>query len=92
MLGDRKGIDVSKPFFITCRVKEIIYLRGKKVVNNPVNLALCKTIEKTKYSWYPDNEGRCAIRFNGCDQEWVFDSKEDRDSEFSRLQNNKFNA
>jgi hypothetical protein len=73
------------PYFITCIVPQIEYLRGETVKNNPINLDLCKSIEKTKFSWYPDNIGKPSITFNGCDSRWVFDRKQDRDTEFERI-------
>lgn len=79
-----------KPYFITCYVESIIYRRGEKVVNKPVNLSLCKNISKTKYAWYPDNIGKPAITFDGCDTEWVYDKESDRDSDFLRITGNAF--
>jgi hypothetical protein len=73
------------PQLIKCSVESIRYLRGETVCNLPVNIDLCKSIRKSKFSWYPDNKGKPSIQFLGCDQEWVFDRDKDRDSEFERI-------
>lgn len=72
-------------YFISCSVAQVKYLRGEIVKNNPVNLDLCKSIEKTKINWYPDNTGKPAISFNGCDAKWVFDNELDRDTELEKI-------
>lgn len=80
----------KKPFFITASVESIVYLRGERIVNNPVNLMQCKSIQKRQYSWYPDNEGIPAIKFNGCDTEWVYKNTLDRDRDYERIVRNRF--
>lgn len=70
--------------FIQCDTPQIIY-RHSPVQNNPVNLALCKSIEKGRLNWYPDNEGKPTIKFNGCDMEWTFYTDEERDLEFDKI-------
>ena len=72
-------------YFIQCSVPSITYLRGDTVYNRPVNLGVCKSIEKSRFAWYPDNTGRAAIQFHGCDTEWVFNNEAERDAEFERI-------
>lgn len=81
--------NVIIPLFITCSVESIDYRRGV-VTNKPVNLSLCKSVEKVKYAWYPDNEGKPAIRFNGCDVEWVYHYASERDADFQKIINNEY--
>lgn len=73
------------PYFIECSVPEIVYLHGHKHTNQPVNLGLCPSICKTQLKWYPDNVGKPAIFFVGCDQHWAFNSEAERDVEFSKI-------
>lgn len=79
-----------KPLFVTSSVESIKYLRGETVVNKPVNLSLCKSIEKGKFNWYPDNEGIPSIKFNGCDTQWVYNDEDTRNKDYEILKNNKF--
>lgn len=72
-------------FFIKCSIDSIVYLRGETVVNRPVNLVLCKSIQKRNYAWYPDNKGLPAIEFLGCDVTWVYEDVESRDKEFEEI-------
>lgn len=74
-------------YFIQCIRPEITY-RNSLVKNNPVNLALCTSIQKGKLNWYPDNVGLPTIKFNGCDTEWAFYKDEERDLEFDKIANN----
>ncbi len=53
--------------------------------NDVVNLSLCKSISKGKFSWYPDNEGIPSIIFRGTKIEWVFNNNQQRDTEFGRI-------
>jgi hypothetical protein len=71
--------------FIECSIPSIKYLRGETVVNHAVNLDLCQKIRKTRLSWYPDNTGKPAIDFDGCDAKWTFNTEAERDGEYSRL-------
>lgn len=73
------------PHFIECSVPSIAYLRGETVTNSPVNLDLCKQIRRTKLAWYPDNGGRPAIRFEGCDAEWAYNTEAEREADFARI-------
>lgn len=71
--------------FVLSSVEGIYYMRGEFVENYPVNLNVCKSIRKSKFAWYPDNNGRPAISFIGCDIQWVYDNVEDRDREWDQL-------
>jgi hypothetical protein len=73
------------PTFIECTVPSIIYLRGEVVVNDPVNLDLCKSLHKKNFAWYPDNKGKPAIKFEGCDVEWVYESESQREEDWKRI-------
>jgi len=48
----------------------------------------CKAIKKSTVAWYPDNIGVFSIKFKGCGEEWVFESKKDRDECINNLLNN----
>lgn len=72
-------------YFINCRWPSVEYLRGQTLFNDPVNIALCKSISRSKFAWYPDNTGLPSIAFHGCDAEWVFESETHRESEFARI-------
>lgn len=78
------------PFFITCSVSKVKYLRGEYVHNNPINLSLCKSIGKSIYSWYPDNKGLFSIEFHGCDARWVYNTADERNIDYQRISKNDF--
>lgn len=84
-----KTINIA-PCFITCATEKICYLRGEDVINNPVNISLCTSISKSKFAWYPDNDGRPAIKFHSCNVEWVYDNEDERDEEFKKISENIF--
>jgi hypothetical protein len=69
------------PYFIRCSIEGVKYLNDI-IINNPVNLELCKFIVKGNFKYYPDNIGLPSIKFEGCDSVWIYDSKEQRDLEF----------
>lgn len=71
--------------FTACPVPSIIYINGETVVNRPVNLAICTHMAKTNYAWYPDNEGKPAIKFYPSSVEWVFDKVTERDDCYNSL-------
>jgi len=62
--------------------------RYRKHKNNIINLYNCKAIKKSTVAWYPDNIGVFSIKFKGCGEEWVFESKKDRDECINNLLNN----
>jgi len=69
-------------------VDSITYLRGTELRNKAINLSLCITVEKDKYHWYPDNEGKPCIFFDFGQEEkerWVYDREKDRDQDFDRI-------
>ncbi len=78
-----------KPCFVTCSLESFKYIRDELVYNNPVNLSLCTSIRRGKFSWYPDSEGRPSIVFDGCSTEWSYGSIEVRDAEFDRITSNQ---
>lgn len=62
-------------FFVRPDFEVVTYLRKENIINPFINLALVRSIEKTKYSWYPDNEGLPAIKFNFGENDsavWVY--------------------
>jgi len=75
--------------FIKCSLESFLYRRDNTVTNNPVNLSLCKSIKKGKFAWYPDNEGRPSIVFEGCDIEWSYGSEKERDKQFDDISLNR---
>jgi len=77
-----------KPFFIKCSVSDYRYLTYDET-NNPVNIALCKSIKKCKHAYYPDNDGMPAISFIGCDTKWAYKTEDERDADFDRITNNE---
>ena len=76
--------------FIRCSVPEITYLRGEKITNHPVNIDLCTSIRRDRHSWYPDNEGKPSIEFDGCNARWVYDRDADRDADYERIVRGEF--
>ncbi|WP_373092552.1 hypothetical protein [Zhongshania sp.] len=80
---------VVMPYFAKCSLDSIVYMRGETVTNKPVNLALCKSIRKGKFAWYPDNCGRPSILFDGCGVEWAYNSESERDADFDRISGNR---
>lgn len=75
--------------FIESSVPGVNYLRQTFLPNKPVNLDLCKSIEKSRLAWYPDNTGLPAIKFNGCDVEWAYHDASVRDADFERIARNQ---
>lgn len=73
------------PHFLECSVPSIRYLRGEARENHAINIDLCKKIRKVQVRWYPDNQGKPAIAFDGCDAEWAFDTENERDAEYARI-------
>lgn len=71
--------------FIKCSTPDITYLRGETVMNHAVNIDLCTKLRKSKLNWYPDNAGRSAIDFDGCDTKWAFETPAERDAEYDRI-------
>ena len=71
--------------FIRPNVDSVTYLRGAVIENHPVNIDRCKRISKARENWYPDNTGKPAIKFHGCDCKWVFDTDEERDQQFDEI-------
>lgn len=69
---------------VACSIDNICYKR-EIIENKIVNLNLCKNISKSNYAWYPDNEGKPSIKFNGCEVEWVYQNIKDRDSDYNKL-------
>lgn len=83
-------MNIIQPTFIKCSLPSFVYRRDKTVFNDPVNLALCTSITKSTFAWYPDNTGKPSIFFRGADIEWAYDSEADRDADFERISNNEF--
>ena len=81
-----------KPFFIKCSLGSFKYRQDQRVVNNPVNLSLCTSIYKSKFAWYPDNEGKPAISFSGCNVEWAYNDETSRDTDFEKIACNLHNT
>jgi len=79
-----------KPFFISCSIEKVRYMRGEFIYNHPINLSLCISISKSNYSWYPDNIGKPSIKLNGCDQEWVYNNEEEREIDYLKIVNNEY--
>ncbi len=71
--------------FIECSTKEIRYLRGEIVKNHAVNIDRCKHVRKSRFKWYPDNNGKPSLVFKGCDQEWVYDDEASRDTDYEKI-------
>lgn len=73
-----------KPYFVA-PAAEVVRYRGRNVMNHPVNLSLCQSLQKARYAHYPDNVGIPSIKFIGCDVEWVYSEEEQRHADFERL-------
>lgn len=63
----------------------ITYLRGAVHENPPVNMSLVEAVRKSRMCWYPDNNGKPSIVFEGTKVVWAFDNEADRDGEFARV-------
>lgn len=74
-------------YFIECSTPQINYLRGEIINNKPLNLANCISLEKKKFSWYPDNVGLPSISFYFQNKEeiWVYKSIQQRDADYQRI-------
>jgi hypothetical protein len=72
-------------YFVKCSIESVRYRIDHRLINNPVNLALCTQIAKGKYAHYPDNEGLPTIEFKGCEAQWAFPTEEARDMELDRI-------
>lgn len=66
------------PYFIQCSTSKY-ESHGTTFYNSPVNLCLCKSIERTKIN------GESYIKFVGCDVAWRFGSISERDKEYDRV-------
>ena len=75
---------ITRPFFTVCATESIRY-QNTDFQNWPINLSLCMHIQKDKYSIYPDNVGRPAIKFIGCELSWIYNTEKDRDEDFDRI-------
>jgi len=74
--------------FVLPYVKSCTYLRGEEAKNKAINLSLCIAIEKKRFKWHPDNQGKPCISFHfeqGKEESWVYDREEDRDRDFDRI-------
>ena len=65
---------VHNIFFIECNIKSKVF------ENSPVNLVWCKNIRLIG-----GESSKPGIRFNGCDTDWTFESKTERDSEYKSI-------
>lgn len=70
--------------FIVCSTPGTAYF-GKNVVNNPVNIDMCKYINKYQECWYSDKRGKPAIAFVGCGVIWMYDFEETRDADYFKI-------
>ena len=75
---------ITRPFFTVCATESLRY-RNRDFHNWPVNLSLCMHIQKDRYSIYPDNVGKPAIEFIGCELTWIYNTEKERDEDFDRI-------
>lgn len=67
-----------------CTFPSVIYA-GIAWINQDVTTTFKASIECRVFYWYPDTKGRPSIIFRNCGIEWIFDTEEDRDSEYQKL-------
>lgn len=75
--------------FVICSVPELLY-RNSDIKNEPINIALCWSLNKTQIKWYPDNIGMPGIQFWIGDKEkfsrhWIYPDEKTRDADYERL-------
>ena len=70
--------------FIECDVKEVeVRFLDETMKNRPVNIDLCQKMKKEIfYAKVP------TIVFVGCDENWVFNSTEERDKQYDKILTN----
>lgn len=73
-------------FFCVPFVPEVQY-EGRTLVNNPVNLLHVTTYQRSTHSDPLFRETRPAIYFAGVDVKWVFNTPEERETEWKHLVN-----
>jgi hypothetical protein len=66
------------PHFVQCSTSKY-ESQGTTFYNSPVNLCLCKSIERTKIN------GESYIKFMGCNVAWRFKTISERDNEYDRV-------
>ena len=71
--------------FTLCPIQAFTYMRGEVVDNKPINMALVTHIKKTRFAWYPDNEGKPSIMFYPSTVEWAFHTEKERDDCYASL-------
>lgn len=80
--------------FMACSLESFNYLRGSLVINKPVNLSSVLYVEKSTFAWYPDNNGKPAIKFHFGQKEesleWAYEDEKMRDSDFTKITTNQF--
>lgn len=66
-----------------------IHGRYDKHVNVAINLLNVISFSRSKYAWYPDNEGVPSLAFSmiGRDEalEWIFRTEQDREAKYQEL-------
>lgn len=75
-------------FFIKPSIEKTTYLRGEKIINEPININVVTSILKSRTNWYPDNEGLPSILFRimgNMTLSWVYREEKDRDKDYERL-------
>src|SRR5690606_27580879 len=77
--GEKMGAHFMAP------TSQFVTYKGYDLQNKPVNISLCKSVEKKQYRIYPDNEGMPSITFHGNDVDWVFKTEGERDLNFERV-------
>jgi len=71
--------------FIKPTIIEVICTRCKTIINKPVNIDLCKSLEKSTALWNLNSKGFPSIEFIGCNKKWIFNNESERDKEFERI-------
>lgn len=63
--------------------------RYREHANHAINLLNVISFIRSKYSWYPDNDGVPSIAFRMIGKEeslqWIFRSEQDRDAKYDEL-------
>ena len=71
---------INNPIFIRCS-REVCKVDTMSIVNHPVNLDKCVSIRKEDNGAYES----CQIRFIGCEEDWVYPNKDERNKDFDAI-------
>ena len=74
-----------KTAFVVPNVDAVKLSNSYTYENNPVNLAHCKYIYRSTIKAYGSNKEFPSIKFYGCDTEWAYETREERDFDYKLI-------